>query len=161
MGPFAQMDCDPFRPDLDDARCVDELPKQPGRARLGKAFHPFGQTAVQQVGQHRQRQVKVHVQTHVAAQAIEVEERDLCTEVILDVIPAGVGLDDFAGRLRLRVVIGQEEGRGFVPQPRHDQLPQGALIAVEPDLFLDIGDLTALPFGLRDLAPPPAIRLKT
>ena len=93
-----------------------------------KAFQPFGQPAVQKVREHRQGQVEVHVQTNVAAQAIEVKERDLLTKVVLHVIPAGVGLDDFASRLRLRQVIGQEEGRGFVPQPRHDQLPHGAFV---------------------------------
>ena len=69
-----------FARDLDDARRVDELPKQPGRARPDEAFQPFGQVAVQEVRQHRQRQVEVHVQAHVAAQAIEVKERDLFTK---------------------------------------------------------------------------------
>ena len=55
-----------------------------------------------------------------------MKERDLFTQLILDVIPARVGLDHFSGGLRLRMVVGQEEARGFVPQPRHDQLPHGA-----------------------------------
>ena len=112
-----------------------------GTTRDGPASKPFSRPAsfaVQQVGQHRQRQVEVHVQTHVAAQAIQVEERDLFTQAVLDVIPAGVGLDDLAGRLPLRPVVGQEEGRRFVPQPRHDQLPQLAFVAVESDPFIDI-----------------------
>ena len=75
-----------------------------------KPFDPRGQAAVQQVGQHRQRQVEVHIQPDVAAQAIEVEERDLFTEAILDVIPLGISLDDLAGRLSLRAVI-QAAGR--------------------------------------------------
>ena len=101
-----------------------------GPARA-KPFSRSARLAVQQVRQHRQGQVEVHVQPHVAAQAIEVEERDLFTKVVLDVISAGVGLDDFAGRLRLRQVVGQEEGRRLVAQPRHDQLPQVAVVAVE------------------------------
>jgi hypothetical protein len=51
--------------------------------------------------------------------------------VVLDVIAAGVGLDDVAGRLPVWEVVGQEEGRGFVPQPCHDQLPHATIIALE------------------------------
>ena len=111
MGPFTQVDDDLFPSDLDGTRRVDELPKQLGRARPDEAFEPFGQLAVEEVREHRQGQIKVHVQANVATQAIEVKERDLFTQVILDVIPARVGLDDFASRLRLRLVVGQEEGR--------------------------------------------------
>ena len=78
--------------------------------------------------------------------------------MIIDVIPARIGLDDFACRLHLRAVVGQEEGREFVPQPLHDQLPHGAFVADEPDPFLDILDLATLPLGLGDLAVLPARR---
>ena len=158
VGSFAQANDDLFRRDLDVTRRVDELPKQLGRASPAESLQSFRQLAVQKVREHRQGQVKVHVQANVTAQAIEVKERDLLTKVVLHVIPAGVGLDDFASRLRLRPVVGQEKGRRFVPQPRHDQLPHGAFVAVELDPFIDILDLAALPLGLSDLAVLPAIR---
>ena len=37
-----------------------------------------------------------------------MEKRDLFTELILHVIPTGIGLDDFAGRLRSGPVVRQE-----------------------------------------------------
>ena len=111
MGPFAQTDDHLFPCDLNGTRRVDELAKQPVRARSDEAFEPFGQLAVEEVREHCQGQVKIHVQANVATETIEVKERDLFTQVILDVIPARVGLDDFASRLRLRLVVGQEEGR--------------------------------------------------
>jgi hypothetical protein len=64
-----------------------------------------------------------YVQANIAAQAIEVKERDLFSQAVLDVIPARVGLVDFSRSLLLRLVVGQEKGRGFVPQPCDDQLP--------------------------------------
>src|SRR3954454_12359246 len=80
--------------------------------------------------------------------------------MVLNVISTGVDPDDLAGRLRLREVIGQDEGRRLVPQPRHDQLPQVAVVASEPDPLIDVLDLASLPLGLRDLAPTPALRGK-
>ncbi|HMB02239.1 MAG TPA: hypothetical protein VKP69_00690, partial [Isosphaeraceae bacterium] len=56
---------------------------------------------------------------------------------------------DFTGRLWLRPVVGQEEGRRFVPQPRDDQLPHGAFVAVEVDPFIDVRDLATFALGLR------------
>jgi hypothetical protein len=50
-------------------------------ARPGEAFELLGQAAVQEVRQRRQGQVEVHVQANVAAQAVEVEGRDLFTKV--------------------------------------------------------------------------------
>src|ERR1700677_2509342 len=73
-------------------------------------------------------------------------------------IPTRVGLDGVAGRLRLRQVVGQEEGRVFVAQPRHDQLPYCAFVAVELDPFIDILNLAALSLGLSDLATLPTVR---
>src|SRR5512135_359269 len=48
-----------------------------------------------------------------------------------------------------------------VPQPRHDQLPHGAVIAVELDPFVDVRDLAALALGLGDLTTLPAVRGET
>ena len=79
VGPFAQVDDDLLGRDLDGARCVDELPIQLGRARPREALETFAQPAVQQVRQHRQGQVEIHVQANLATQAIEMKERDLFT----------------------------------------------------------------------------------
>src|SRR5271157_1326659 len=158
VGAFAQADDDLFPCDLDESLRVDELPEQTGGARPDKALQPFAQSAVQEVRQYRQGQVEIYIQANIAAQAIEVKKRDLFTKVVLDVIPARVSLDDLPRRLWLGQVIGQEESRGFVPQPRHDQLPCGALVAVEPDPFIDILDLAALPLRLGDLAVLPTVR---
>jgi hypothetical protein len=79
-------------------------------------------------------------------------------QLILHVIPAGIGLNHFSGRLGLRPVVGQEEGRRFVPQPRHDQLPHGPFVAVKFDPFLDRPDLAVLALGLSDLTMSPVIR---
>ncbi len=87
-----------------------------------------------------------------------MKETDLFPKHVLHVISAGVGLDDFAGGLPLRQVVGQEKGRRLVPQPRHDQLPRSAVVTVELDPFIDILDLAALPLGLSDLAMLPAVR---
>src|SRR3954454_9043033 len=78
--------------------------------------------------------------------------------MVLNVISTGVDPDDLAGRLRLREVIGQEERRRLVTQPRHDQLPQVAVVAVEPDPLIDVLDRTSLPLGLRDLTASPTLR---
>ena len=90
VGTFAQVHDDLVRRDLDHARRVDELPEQSGRARPDETLESFGQPAVEQVRQDRQCQIEVHVQPHVAAQAIEVKERDLFPEVVLHVVPARV-----------------------------------------------------------------------
>jgi hypothetical protein len=117
------MENDPFPDDLDGTRPVDQLPKRPGRARMNEPFEQFGQPPVDEVREHRQSQINVHVQSNVATQTIEVKKRDLFTQVILEVIPACVSLNDFACRLWFRLLVGQEEGRRFVSQSRHDQLP--------------------------------------
>jgi hypothetical protein len=70
-----------------------------------------GVTCLEEVREHRQGQVKTHVQADVATQTIEMKDRDLFTQVILNAIPACVGLDDFTSRLRFRLVVGQGEGR--------------------------------------------------
>jgi hypothetical protein len=158
VGSFAQRDDRLFLRDFDRARRVDELPKRFGRSHPGKTLEPFGQVAVQKVREHRQGQVEVHVQAYVTAQAIEMKKRDMLINIVFDMIPARIGLDGFAGRLRLRQVVGQEEGRVFVPQPRRDQLPHGAFVAVELDPFIDILNLAALPLGLSDPAVLPAVR---
>ena len=78
--------------------------------------------------------------------------------MVLDVIPARVGLDHFSGRLHLGTVVGQAEARGFVPRAGHDPLPHGAFVTIEFHRFLDILDLAVLSFGLSDLAVLPAVR---
>ena len=158
MGPFAQADDHPFRCDLDHARRVDKLPEQPRRPRPGEALQPSGSAPVQEISQDRQVQDEVHVQPDRAAQAIEREGRDLFTKGVLHVIPTGGGLDGFACRLRLREVVGPDERRRLVPQSRHDQLPQVAVGAVEPDPLVDVSDLAALPLGSGDRAVLPALR---
>jgi len=59
-----------------------------------------------------------------------VEERDLFPQSVLDVIAAGIGLDDFPSGLRFGAVIRQEEGRGLMPQAGDDQLPRLARMAL-------------------------------
>ena len=61
------------------SRCVDKLPIQLGRARPREALETFAQPVVQQVRQHRQGQVEIHVQANLATQAIDMKERDLFT----------------------------------------------------------------------------------
>ena len=61
----------------------------------------------------------------------------------------------------LRAVVGQEEGRRFPSQPRDDQLPHLALVAVQLDLLIHIADLTTLPLGLGDLAALPGAGRQT
>jgi hypothetical protein len=104
---------------------VNELPEQARRVRSHKALEPFRQSAAQEVSQYWQSQVVFHVQANVAAQAIEMKKRDLLTKVVLHVISARVSLDEFSRRLRLGQGIGQEERRGFLTLPCHDQLPHG------------------------------------
>src|SRR5262249_27869623 len=96
VGSLADVDDDLVCPDLNDSLGVDELAEQSSRARTHETLESFGQPAVQEVRKDRQRQVEVHVQSYVTAQAIEVKERDLFTQLILDVIPARIGLDDFS-----------------------------------------------------------------
>src|SRR5208337_2444570 len=67
VGTFADVDDDLVCPGLDDSRGVDELPEQSGRARPDETLQSFGQPAVQEVREYRQRQVEVHVQSHVTA----------------------------------------------------------------------------------------------
>lgn len=148
-GPLAPTDDDPVRRERDDARRVDELPKPPGRARPGADVRPCGTAAVHEVRAHRQGRVEGHGPANVAAPALEVEERDRFTPVVLHLIRVGVGRDDFAGRPRFGPGVGQENGGGFVSPPRHDQVPHGAFGAVAPDPFLDLRDLAALPLGRR------------
>ena len=158
MGSLAQTNDHHFLGDLDGPRSIDELPKQLGGASPAESLQSFRQIAVQKVREHRQGQVKIHVQANITAQAIKMKETDLFPKQVLHVISAGVGLDDFAGRLPSRQVVGQKEGRGLMPQPRHDQLPLGSIVALELDPFIDILDLAALPLGLSDLAVLPAVR---
>ena len=161
MSPLVQTDGDILACDLDDPLRVDKLPEQTSRACPRKTLQPFSQPAVQEVRQYRQGQVEFHVQANIAAQTVEVKKRDLLTKMILDVIPARVSLDDFSGSLRLRQVIGQEVGRGFVTEARHDQLPHSPFVVVELDQFIDVLNLATLPLGLGNLAMLPAVQGQT
>ena len=67
VGTFADVDDDLVCPGLDDSRGVDELAEQSGRAHPDETLQSFGQPAVQEVREYRQRQVEVHVQSHVTA----------------------------------------------------------------------------------------------
>src|SRR5271166_120502 len=66
-GTFADVNDDLVCSGLDDSRGVDELAEQSGRARTHETLQSFGQPAVQEVRKYRQRQIEVHVQSHVTA----------------------------------------------------------------------------------------------
>ena len=76
MSPLAQANDHLFRPDLNPTWRIDELAKQLRRASPAESLQSFRQPAVQKIREHRQGQVEVHIQANVAAQAIEVKERD-------------------------------------------------------------------------------------
>jgi hypothetical protein len=117
MGALAQPHHDFLRRDRDAARGIDELPEHLARAGLSEPFQTLGQTAIQQIRYNRQGEIEVHVQPHIAAQAIQMEERDLFSQPVLDVIPAGVGLDDLPSGLTLRAIVGQEKVGDSCPRP--------------------------------------------
>ena len=78
VGPFAQVDDDLLGRDLDGAGVSTNFRYNlDGPTR--EALETFAQPAVQQVRQHRQGQVEIHVQANLATQAIEMKERDLFT----------------------------------------------------------------------------------
>src|SRR3954454_11628803 len=89
VGSLAQPDHDLLRRDADTARGIRKLPEQRVRAGLREPAQTLRQTSIQQVRHHRQREVEIHVEPDVTAQAVQMKERDLFAQPILDVIQGG------------------------------------------------------------------------
>ena len=76
---------------------LDEPAVQLLRGGLLEALQSLAQPAVAAVGDHCQGRVEVDVQSHLAGQAVEVEEVHADAQAVLDPVAAGVADDQFRG----------------------------------------------------------------
>ena len=85
-----------------------------------------GQEPIEAAGHQGQLQVAVDLHRHRRGQGVHVEEVDPVLDRVLDDHPLGVAADELGGRAMQ--LVGQEQGRLFVPQVGDGQLPQRAVV---------------------------------
>src|SRR6266849_1326033 len=82
-----------------DLACgLDELAKQVLRFRLRETLEPTCQPAIAAVGDHRQRDIEIDVETDLAGQTVEMEKVDADAETVLDAVAPRVAYHQVARR---------------------------------------------------------------
>ena len=87
---------------LNPSRRVDELGEERLRSGVGEPLQATGQMVIQEGSHHGQRQIEIHVEANFAGKAVEVKEGDLLSEPVLDVVTAGVRLNQLPAGQRFR-----------------------------------------------------------
>ncbi len=116
------MDREAVGPDLDAAGSLHKFAIEFLWFGLGEPMQFFGQPTVAAVGDHREGDVKIHVESDFARQAIEVEKVNTDAQAIFDAVAPGVAQHDVAGSDF--GVVGQEQRVAFASQAGHGNLPQ-------------------------------------
>jgi hypothetical protein len=93
--------------DFDASSSVDKATKQSEGRGLGKSSQATAQTLIQHGCRHGQREIEIHIQTHIAAQAVQMKERNLLSQGMLYVVSLGVGLQRLPSGQRFRQVVGE------------------------------------------------------
>src|SRR5262245_4722943 len=91
-----EVDGDLFRGHFDVAGSFDELSVEVFGLGLGEAFELVGQPPVAAMGNDGEDDIKVDVETHLARQAIQVEEVDADAQAVLDAVAARVARHQIA-----------------------------------------------------------------
>src|SRR5262249_22109892 len=130
---------------LDDHRSgrLHEPPVQLLRVGLLEALQTARQPAVTAIGKYRQRGVEVHVQPHLAGQAVEVEEVHAHPEAAFDPIATGVA-DDQITRCLLEVVR-ENQSRPLTAQAGHGDLAEWTIVAPQSYRALEVTDVHMTP----------------
>lgn len=138
MAALVEVHDDPFRLDVDHTRCFHEFAIQLFGRRGVKASQLLGEPAIATIGQYSHGGVKIHIESHLTRQPIDVKEIHADPPPVLDAIAAGVAHDQ---RPRpLRSVVGQEQRRLRTSPSRDRQLAQRALVPWEVHRLIQVPD---------------------
>lgn len=138
MAAAVEVDGDLFRGHFDVAGSFDELSVEIFGLGLGEAFELAGQPPVAAMGNDGEDDIEVDIETHLAGQAIQVEEVDADAQTILDAVAACVARHQVAWR---NVgVVAHEQGETFASQAGDGDLSKRAAVAVDGEGFVDIAN---------------------
>src|SRR5450759_5817683 len=132
---------------------LDEPPEELFRVGFLEALQSRRQPAVAAVGDHGQGGVEVDIETHLAGEAVEVEEVHADAQAALDPVAAGVADDRLAWGLL--EVVGEEQCGAIAAQAGHGELADWALVAAQSHGFFDVTDMRMTSFGDVDHGPLP------
>src|SRR6266850_8566501 len=117
--------------DLNSAGGFHELAVEFLGLGLVKAVQLVGQPAVAAVGDDREGNVEIYIESDFTGQAIEVEEVDADAQAVFDAVAAGVAQHQITGS-DLEVV-GEKQGIAFAAPASHSDLTQAAIVTVHRD----------------------------
>jgi hypothetical protein len=150
-----EVDGDLFRGHFDVAGSFDELSVEVFGLGLGEAFELAGEPTVAAMGNDGEDDVEVDVETHLARQAIQVEEVDADAQAVLNAVAARIARHKVAGG---NVgVVAHEQGEPFAAQAGDGDLSERAAVTVESKGFVDIANTFIEPFGNIDLSLMPSV----
>src|SRR6266852_2945797 len=156
MGAAVEVDDDTVGGYLDPAGGFHELAIELLGLGLGKAVQLVGQPAVAAVGDHREGNVEIDVESDFTGQAIEVKEVHADAQAVLDAVAAGVAQHQVAwGDLE---VVGQKQRIAFAAQASHSDLTQGAIVTLHCDGFVDVANVLVQAFGNVEMGLVPGAR---
>lgn len=116
---------------------------------LLEALKLVGQHAVKGVGDHGCENIEMHLHQDGGRQGVEIEELDCLGDDILHPPPPGVVTDDTF--CRRRKIVGDQEGRFFMPVPPDDDLPELSFIILKLNEGLMDIRIGILPFVVGDV----------
>ena len=122
MRALVEMNDDRFLGDLDATARLDELAVEVFRLGLVEAVQSAGQPAIAAIGDHREGDIDIDIEPHLAGQAIEMEEVDADAETVFHGVAASISEDEIAsGNLG---VVRYKQGEAFATQAANSHLAQ-------------------------------------